>query len=354
MIKDWVFGDPKETWFSADEFSTGSYKYEIHPGQGMHIATAWMVAYNLWHLGITYCEWNEWKLDDNAEDVDGANDDDEDQDYARTILGPTGMLAYDETVLSKILPLFHNGTNQRTQGVKPRPPPRSGLPPPLNTNTGMTMSDLNHQWKLNAKEFRQTRNRPCSRSRIDNDDDNDENDDSINDRCPFAWISGHDTSKDDAWVQEQLVSRMVSGNWTLETNYDFRKTGLTPPLPPGHIGSEMLLEFPYRKKPVGKVLIFYMKSYGIQWKDSKVRIKILQQRGKNAAASGDDDDSFREVGRTYLNGDHGTIRTSEMYVEEILLLDAVDDSIPKGGTLRIYSKLTSGTTFKIMGLLLCS
>jgi hypothetical protein len=101
MVRDWVFGDSKETWFSADEFT------------------------------IAYCEWNEWRLD-TAEDEDGHCEDDEDQDSARTILGPTGMMEYDETVLSKILPLSHNGTDKRTQGVKPRPPPRSGLPPPFN------------------------------------------------------------------------------------------------------------------------------------------------------------------------------------------------------------------------------
>jgi hypothetical protein len=46
-------------------------------------------------------------------------------------------------------------------------------------------------------------------------------------------------------------------------------------------------------------------------KDSNVRIKILQLA--HAAASGDDD-SFREVGRAHLNGDYGTIRTSEIIV----------------------------------------
>jgi hypothetical protein len=131
MVRDWVFGDSKETWFSADKFTPGSYKYEIHPGQGMHMATAWMVACNLLHLGVTYCEWNELKLD-AAEDEDGHGEDDEDEDDARTMLGPTSMMEYDETALSKILPLFHNRTDKRTQGVKPRPPPRSGLPPPFN------------------------------------------------------------------------------------------------------------------------------------------------------------------------------------------------------------------------------
>ena len=189
-----------------------------------------------------------------------------------------------------------------------------------------------------SEAFRLARNRPCPRNDgIDNGDD-----DSINsdDRCPFAWVSGHDTSKDEAWVQENLLSRIVSGNWTLEQHYDFRKTGLTPPQ--GQVGSEMLIEFQNVKKSVGKVLVFYMKSYGIQWQDSKVRIKIL-----TAAVDGD---SFQQVGRTHLEGDHGTRRTSEMYVEELEL----DAYIPRGGTLRIYSKLTSGSTFKIMGLLLCS
>jgi hypothetical protein len=154
-------------------------------------------------------------------------------------------------------------------------------------------------------------------------------------------------SKDEAWVQEDLVSRMVSGNWTLERNYDSRKTGLTPPAPPGQqVGSEMLLEFQNVKKPFGKVLIIYMKSCGVQWKDSKVRIKILQRA--HAAASGDHDDSFREVGRTHLNGDHGTIRTSEIIVASRRIYS-------KGRNIsRICNKLTSGTTFQIMGLLLCS
>jgi hypothetical protein len=101
------------------------------------------------------------------------------------------------------------------------------------------------------------------------------------------------TSKDEAWVKENLVARIASGNWTLERNYDFRKTGLTPTPPPGQVGSEMLLEFQNLKKSVGKVLVSYMQSYGIQLKDSNVRVKILQLA--HAAASGDDD-SFREAG----------------------------------------------------------
>ena len=349
MVRDWVLGDPKETWFSADEFTTGSYKYELHPGQGMHIATAWMVAYNLLQLGLTCCEWNEWKRDDDATDVvlkqkkeygNGDEEENEEQDYVRTRLGPTGMMEYDDTVLSQTLPLFHNGTNTRTQGVKPRPPPRAGLPPPLTTD-GLTMSDLNMQWRTNAKAFRLARNRPCPRNDgiIDNGDDDSMNN-SDDSRCPFAWVSGHDTSKDEAWVQENLLSRIVSGNWTLEQHMDFRKTGLTPPR--GQVGSEMLVEFQNVKNSVSKVLVFYLKSYGVQWQGSNVRIKIL-----TAAADGD---SFRQEARTHLEGDHGTRRTSEMYVEELEL----DAYLPRGGTLRIYSKLTSGSTFKIMGLLLCS
>jgi hypothetical protein len=100
------FGDPKETWFKIDEFRQSSYNFayssDICPGQGMHIMTSWMVAYTL--LDLTNHYW--WRNDDKIDDHFWR------QKQKRNVRD------YDESMLSSLCPLCHNGRDESTAGKK--------------------------------------------------------------------------------------------------------------------------------------------------------------------------------------------------------------------------------------------
>jgi hypothetical protein len=300
MVNDWGFGDPKETWFTIDEFPQGSYHFayssDIHPGQGMHVTTSWMVAYTLLHLTNHYCTWKDWWRND-----DETND--------HFWLQKSNVRDYDESMLSSILPLYHNGTDESTEGKKPRPSPL-GLPPPLDDK--LTPNTLSFQWKNASRASRIKRNRPCSRARR---------------TCPFQWINGHDQTKDESWIRENIVSK-IKGAWTLGDVADVRKAGLTPTS--GQLGDAMT--FPLQED-IQEVIVFYLKSYGEYWEKSQASIDILLKDGTTLASA-------------TLQGFHAR-QTSEMYVEELDISNATSSQ------LQLSATLISGKNFKIMGLVQC-
>ena len=162
MVRDWVYGDPKESWFSPNQFPKGStYVYDIHPGQVAHMTMSWMVAFNLLNLATTYCDMRDWWPTMEGTTSNGPDE----QTPSSTNLVSTAtshrtsrnrdgtvMMEYDQTILSESIPLRHNGTNERVEGVPPRPPPR-GLPPPLKKD--MVLMDLHTQWRQRAQQIHQ-------------------------------------------------------------------------------------------------------------------------------------------------------------------------------------------------------
>ena len=82
-----------------------------------------------------------------------------------------------------------------------------------------------------------------------------------------------------------------------------------------------------------------MKSYGAKWQNSELQVRTwrLQSEGPNV------------VDERRLLGFHGK-NTSEMYTEAIEL----SEPIPAGAGLKVGVKLVGGTTFKLMGLAVCT
>lgn len=60
MVRDAVYSNTMETTFSPSTWyntsnPAGGMREEVHPGQGMHMATAWLIAYNLFSTVVTHC-----------------------------------------------------------------------------------------------------------------------------------------------------------------------------------------------------------------------------------------------------------------------------------------------------------
>ena len=371
MVRDYVYGDPKETWFSADEFPKGSYHYDIHPGQAMHISMAWMVAYALLQLATAYCTYtNEFWTLQSLLATDQVSDQYGDKDKMisenRNTLNPgdfnwlssyNRLPQYDETVLFQAIPLFHNGTDQESEGIQPQLPEPQGLLPSLDTK--VTISEVHSGWMKKSEKLHEARNRQCPTTIADASSGKDG-------VCPFSWVTGHDQSKNASWVEANVLSRMTEeSTWVLETHYTFRKMGLTPPM--GEIGATVDLEFELSDAggPIRTLVIFYLKSYGKNWEESTARIGMFEKQTRSSSWSYDDR-QWRQLAQKELNGHHDK-DTSEMYAEIFSWDNEADHGIEyksKNGaaglrternntTYKVQAKLVRGQTFKIMGLALC-
>ena len=172
--------------------------------------------------------------------------------------------------------------------------------------------------------------------------------------CPFVWVAGHDSTKDIKWVHKNLVSKIdpPTGSWVLEEHDDWRKMGLTA-LGAGATMNIILGKLDVRASRKAsdmdtdrplllRILIFYMKSYGSKWMNSTAKFDIVSEG--------------QVVETTTLSGYHNQ-STSEMYVKEMVIplgLSSNPRQAQEEKRLELAVTLIGGTTFKVMGLLLCS
>ena len=120
---------------------------------------------------------------------------------------------------------------------------------------------------------------------------------------------------------------------------DYKKWGWIPKI----IGSKMVMEFPNVTQPIQSISILYMKSYGERWKDSTLRVSTLVQTTNSTKL-------WRDIAPRRIEGKPFQEYASESYSLEKKL----DANIHIGDNLRIELELVNGTTFKIMGLTICS
>ena len=313
VVRDIVYGDTQEYWFSPEGWwpsggqaasskqhanATVTMLREIHPGMGMHIISAWIIAYNLLAMAATYCS-------------------------METILETKELLDYESTKFAQIVPFKDDNYKGRYSNIpgKPRNPP-NGLPPILTPSLSLeSISDL---WRAQAKE-----NPQCGNV----------NDDSLpGKRCIFAWISGLSQQQQDAkWIEALFgVHTVQKDGWKLVDENG--KLGYMPQ----KLGDKMTLDFTNISQPIRTVTIFILKSYGTKWHDSRVRASVSEQ-----SRLGNND--WNVVSSLDLQGVHAK-NTSEMYPETMELARA----LPPGVDLQVSFELTGGTTFKIMGLAICS
>jgi hypothetical protein len=344
VIRSIVYGDTYETWFSSEWWkqdaktkSWTTFEREIHPGMGMHIASTWVTAYNLLHLASTFCSLPAA----NSSHTNNNNV----YDYQPGWMG---------------LPELKR-TEKEPKG-KPQPPPK-GLPPVLTKE--LLLEDVTALWKHDANnELAET---TCRRRRRSSSSSSSHSDQPPLVKCPFSWVSGLSLQQNNVtWVQEyfQRQSSVWQG-WQLSVD-DKDKIGFVPVSVKNNNNNNdnatrMVLDFHYsqQKQPqkIRSVTFFFMKSYGPKWSGSQLQVRIWQQQQSPSPPEASSSSSATTttapnqkllvlLQERQLMGVHNKT-TSEMYTEEIVLAEPVE-------SMQLEATLVGGSTFKIMGLAVCS
>ena len=321
VVRDFVYGDTYESWFSANWWGGSGKKKkfdrEIHPGMGMHIASTWVVVYNLLNLVTTYC--------------------------SLPVPQSTNITEYYPGMMG--LPPLHNDVEQAVG--KPKPRPSNGILAPKLTQD-LLIEDVTRLWRSHQA----LNSRVISNSEKCNDDNEGDATTSATHaaplKCPFSWISGLSLQQNNkTWIDEYFRSRASTWQgWILSD--DGGKIGFIPTETSansngdnGNNNKQIVLDFKDVTQPIQSVTFFIMKSYGTKWQDSKVRVQTYSRQKSSS--------TWDEVNVKEMVGFHDK-NTSEMYTEAIELSDPIE----RGGSLRLGAQLIGGTTFKLMGLAICS
>jgi hypothetical protein len=278
VVREIVYGDTREAWLSANWWETGNFEREIHPGMGMHIASTWVIAYNLLNMVTTYCSLPQRPQEYSI------------QEYSVGYLG---------------LPPLKGDIKQAEN--KPRPHPK-GLPPVLTKE--LLIEDVTQRWKEAESNIA-----ACEAKHNHS-------------KCPFSWVSGLSLQQNNqTWIQEYFESHATSWDGWMLGN-DGGKLGFTPKAGMQRDPPQMVLEFTF-PQTIRSVTLFFMKSYGEKWKNSQLRFRVLQ--------GGNGQETILE--ERSLPGVHDK-ETSEMYTEEIKLSEIVAvgtslriDALLTGGTM---------------------
>jgi hypothetical protein len=293
VVRDWVYGDNHGTlftppWYSAD----GQFVTEVHPGQGMHIATMWIMAYNFLNLATTHCSVVNWSSQTNHNSA-----------------GSSFMHPFNTSDQIKI-----------PESTYYQPVP-SSLPPALTD--ALTLKDVTDMWRNDARALEKNP-KVCSPNRTS--------------RCIFSWVSGLEWQESIATIQKKFAPFVVEqGKWRVIDDTGRRKFGWVP----AEKGSKLLFEFQNLTQTVRTVTLFPMKSYGEKWRNSNARFRFLSK--SNEAMD------WLELTSLEIPGLHSTT-TSEIYTIPVHM----PSEIPANSNLRISMTMTNGTTYKLMGLTVCS
>jgi hypothetical protein len=199
---------------------------EIHPGQAMHMATTWIVAYYLFSALTKQC---------NVMAIQKS-------------LQPTDQHAYIHPPQSQVL--AHE--IQKNIPIRPRSHPTS-MPPPLSSNLTLdTISSMWHEAALIAVS-------DCQEQLLNGKK-----------RCPVSWNSGLPW-REAEWIKNFFQPIVLKPyEWEI-IDYSFRgdKLGWMPIF--GIANAKLVMEFclhEHKADQIRKVTIFYMKSYGKRWRSA--------------------------------------------------------------------------------------
>lgn len=227
-----------------------------------------------------------------------------------TLVHSTGQ-DYSSSPLSEHIPL--KGWYSEIPG-KPSLPYPEYLPPSLTT--ALSLEHISDEW----------RKQDDSRSKCEAR------------QCPFSWLSGVSKEhSDQVWVTEYFkTAQQSSSEWKLSG--DGNKLGWVPPKQ----SSSMILKVPSPSMDASNELkvatVFYLKSYGEKWHQSVSKLEILDDDGSGITGG-------RVLGEMELRGQHNK-QTSEVYSESL--------KFSASGSVLVRLTLMGGTTFKLMGLVVCT
>ena len=320
-VRDIVYGDTKEWWFSSHWYEKGTYGRAVHPHMGMHISMIWVVAFNLMNLMTTYCSL--------PPAVDQLSTGESSIRHRRHHAGVEGKskgvwdYGYKSSKLNG-LPTLRD-TKQLEGG--PRQKPR-GIPPPLTESlslehvTQLWQDDSNtnaHLWKTSDE---------CKSLGQINDNASHE---SLSKPCIYSWVANLERRLDNPQRITDKIKPYMTSNEGWSAADDNNKLGWVP----SGIGSKFRLEFKKISQPIRAVTWMIMRSYGEKWEGSMLRVEV---------SSND-----KIMAKQDIEGTHNK-KTSETYNIKMKL---EGDGVAVGSDVKITFELVGGSTFKISGMAIC-
>jgi hypothetical protein len=318
-VRDWVYGDTHEFWFSPFgwyppyKLDKSKMKREIHPGMPMHMTVPWIVSYAFLTLWTHYCDGHQYHP--NQQQSSEAK--------------PSKKIYQDEYEMARLqhglaLPALRG--NVRFPG-KPQVTP-TGLPPPLHP--GLSLQEISSLWKNQSDARLQVAK--TSPSCISPE----------HPKCPFAWVSGllkDHNALDEAGVEAYFRNNSLefyNHGWEVSRHVDGKKMGFVPV--ENQLGANITILFEGTSgDKIQQVVVFYLKSYGERWENSRLSMRLDNQAP---------DTTLKPILIRELVGFHAK-NTSELYVERIAIPQPTEDRI------RLEATFLDGKVFKIMGLLVC-
>ena len=264
----------------------------------MHIISAWTIAFSFLTMATNFC---------STEDV----------------LEPTAISDYESTKFANIIPMNSGNYAGKYSNIpgKPKAPPDS-LPPKLTPS--LNLESISVIWRAESAAV-PSQPVSCDANKLPPK------------RCLFSWISGlSQIQKEPKYIEEIFNARTKQNSgWKLIDENG--KMGYMPE----KLGDKMVLEFSDHVQPIRSVTFFIMKSYGEKWEGSAALATVSAWSKKNTG--------WDEVSTLNMSGIHAK-NTSEMYPETMTLPHPIQPE----SSLQVTYELTGGTTFKIMGLAVCS
>lgn len=141
-------------------------------------------------------------------------------------------------------------------------------------------------------------------------------------RCPFVWTAALDRQHNDPdWIRQNVDPHVTTKHWEIAAQHP--KRGY---IAKGHSDNEWVLS----AQSVSRMEVFYMQSYGPQWRDSRAKVTVTNSVGI-------------VLNSTEVSGYHSK-DTSETESAELTWNETTDV------TVRITM---SGQIFKLQGVVLC-
>ena len=303
VVRRIVYADTKELNFSPkwrlQRKNKSRYAENCHFNWPGHQMITWVWAYSFLDALVTYCQ-------------------QEDQDFMIP-QGHTSSLTQKSQQL-----LLHNNPN---------------LLPPGLTDT-LQLEDVSKKWMKKHEES-------LSKNECSTDRQQDQQS-----PCSFAFTSGQEGQTQNPTKLNQYLRPFVKkrGGWNAETDLSAgwaRKLGLVAKKP----SATLELDVKNITQVAKTLTVHSIKSYGDKWKDSEVRVQayILGLDNSTDANVTTTNNTDIAVVDSRIDGIHNST-SSITYTTKF----DFPQTAPIGSTVRIVVTLVGGTTFKIMGMMLCN
>lgn len=328
-VRDMVYTDTNESWFST----SGWPEIHFHPGQGMHISTVWMMAYNLFDYVLTYCSDRKQQHQQQQQVV---NDD------------PIRMA--------------YTARNNYQYKDRPTTRPMGVLPPPLQWN--LTLDNISNLWNKAAVQKQQQRDKKQKEQQQTNHSNGIITDQLMN-PCYYANVGIVSKSVEEF---ENGLSKYMTYNKGWETRTDHLKLGYvaTPELIDNG-NSTFIMLFPNISQRVQVIHIIYMRSYGQFWYGSELQItsSVIHRNDQSNSNNKHQNNSTNTTLMTAettttpiqqqqifkISGHQPDRDTSEVYNDKLRMTKEQVANV--GDDIQLQFQLIHGKTFKLVGIALC-